>query len=64
MFLPFIAMSASPSEDQVRAARDLGANQFITWPFSIEILCDHLDSFVRDTRRARANANTDQETLP
>jgi CheY-like chemotaxis protein len=49
-FLPFIAMGTSPSEDQVRAARDLGASQFIARPFSIEILREHLDSLIRDTR--------------
>jgi len=49
-FLPFIAMGTSPSEDQVRAARDLGASQFIARPFSIEILCEHLDSLTNDTR--------------
>ncbi len=49
-FLPFIAMGTGPSEDQVRAARDLGASQFIARPFSIETLCEHLDSLIRDTR--------------
>jgi hypothetical protein len=57
-------MNVSPSDDQVRAAHDLGAQQLITWPFPIEILCDHLDSLVHDARREIANANTDQETLP
>ena len=28
-FLPFIAMSTEPNSDQIRAARDLGASQFI-----------------------------------
>ncbi len=49
-FLPFIAMGTGPSADQVRAARDLGASQFIAWPFSIETLCAHLDSLSNDTR--------------
>ncbi len=49
-FLPFIAMSTEPSRDQVRAARDLGASQFIARPFSIEILREHLDSLTHDTR--------------
>jgi CheY-like chemotaxis protein len=49
-FLPFVAMSTAPSEDQVRAARDLGANQFIARPFTIEILCDRLDSLAGDMR--------------
>ncbi len=57
-------MNVSPSDDQVRAAHDLGAQQLITWPFPIEILCDHLDSLVHDALREIANANTDQETLP
>ena len=49
-FLPFIAMSMAPSEDQVRAARDLGASQFIARPFTIEILRDRLDSLTGDRR--------------
>ncbi len=49
-FLPFIAMGTAPSADQVRAARDLGASQFIARPFSIETLCAHLDSLSSDTR--------------
>ncbi len=50
-FLPFIAMSATPSEKRVKAARDLGANQFIARPFTVDILCDHIDSLVRNDRR-------------
>ncbi len=50
-FLPFIAMSATPSEERVRAARDLGANQFIARPFTVNSLCDHIDSLVRNDRR-------------
>jgi CheY-like chemotaxis protein len=49
-FLPFIAMGTAPSEDQVRAARDLGANQFIARPFTIEGLCGHLDCLTGDNR--------------
>jgi CheY-like chemotaxis protein len=49
-FLPFIAMSTAPSQDQVRAARDLGANQFIARPFTVEALCEHLDSLTGDSR--------------
>lgn len=50
-FLPVIAISATPSEEQVKAARDLGANQFIARPFTVNSLCDHIDSLVRDDRR-------------
>ena len=50
-FLPFIVMSATPSEGRVKAARDLGANQFIARPFTVNSLCDHIDSLVRDDRR-------------
>ncbi len=49
-FLPFIAMSTEPSRDQVRAARDLGASQFIARPITIEVLCDQLVSLAVDTR--------------
>ena len=50
-FLPFIAMSATPSEERVKAARDLGANQFIARPFTVDSLCNHIDSLVRSDRR-------------
>ncbi len=50
-FLPFIGMSATPSEERVKAARDLGANQFIARPFTVNSLCDHIDSLVRNDRR-------------
>ncbi len=50
-FLPFIAISATPSEERVKAARDLGANQFIARPFTVNSLCDHIDSLVRNDRR-------------
>ena len=49
-FLPFIAMSTEPSNDQVRAARDLGASQFIARPITIEVLCDQLLSLTGKTR--------------
>jgi CheY-like chemotaxis protein len=49
-FLPFIAMSSEPSRDQVRAARDLGASQFIARPITIEVLCDQLVSLTGKTR--------------
>jgi len=49
-YLPFIAMSTEPSKDQVRAARDLGASQFIARPITIEVLCDQLDSLAVNTR--------------
>ncbi len=49
-FLPFIAMSATPSEERVKAARDLGANQFIARPYTVTGLCDQIDSLVRNDR--------------
>ncbi len=49
-FLPFVAMTTAPSAGQVRAARDLGASLFIARPFTIEILCDRLDSLTGDRR--------------
>jgi len=49
-FLPFIAIGTAPSADQVRAARDLGASQFIAWPFTIEVLRDRLDRLAGDMR--------------
>lgn len=49
-FLPFIAISAAPLESQVQAARDLGANQFIARPYSVNILRDHIESLVHDGR--------------
>lgn len=50
-FLPFIAMSATPSERRVKAARDLGANQFIARPYTVAGLCEHIDALVRNDRR-------------
>ncbi len=50
-FLPFIAMSATPSQERVMAARDLGANLFIARPFTVNNLCDHIDLLVRNDRR-------------
>ncbi|MEE8559951.1 MAG: hypothetical protein V3S88_04500, partial [Alphaproteobacteria bacterium] len=35
----------------VKAARDLGANQFIARPFTVDSLCDHINSLVRNDRR-------------
>jgi len=49
-FLPFIAVATAPSAGQVRAARDLGASQFIARPFTIEVLCDRLDWVTGDMR--------------
>ncbi len=49
-FLPFIAMSAAPLEEQVTAARDLGANQFMARPYTVNGLCEHIDSLIRDDR--------------
>lgn len=49
-FLPFIAIGAAPQESQVQAARDLGANQFIARPYTVNILRDHIESLVHDGR--------------
>ena len=55
-FLPFIAMGTSPSDDQVRAARDLGVNQFIAQPFSIETLRANRKFILRSADRRLAGS--------
>ncbi len=49
-FLPFVAIGTAPGANQVRAARDLGASQFIARPFTIETLRGRLDWLAGDSR--------------
>jgi len=50
-FLPFIMVSAHSDRDRVRAARNLGVNEFLAKPFSIASVFEHLNAVVQDRRR-------------
>jgi len=50
-FLPFFLLTGHAEEDRVTMARDLGVTEFITKPFSVDVVIAHIQAAVRDTRR-------------
>jgi response regulator receiver domain-containing protein len=46
-FMPFVMISGSCDQEKVQRARDLGVNDFLAKPFSVEAITAHLNQILR-----------------